>query len=66
MASEFTDLTFEPTVERNAADIEAVEAGLLERNLRHGKIDESRDLFIDAREKSGTIAAGILGRTWGV
>ena len=47
------------------ADIDAVDEGLHRHNLDHGGVDEVQRLTVFARDETGRVRGGAVGRRWG-
>jgi GNAT superfamily N-acetyltransferase len=47
------------------ADLDAVDAGLHRHNLEHGSVDEVRRMAVFARDATGAVRGGAVGRYWG-
>ena len=58
-------LTWDQTDQPVKADVQAIDAGLSEYNVREGRIDEERTFVALGRDADGGVAAGVFAQTWG-
>jgi GNAT superfamily N-acetyltransferase len=58
-------LTFSAEDEPSQADLDTVDAGLHRHNLERGSVDEVRNMAVFARDASGAVRGGAVGRYWG-
>ena len=52
-------------LEPSQADLDTVDAGLQRHNLERGSVDEVRQMAVFARDASGAVRGGAVGRYWG-